>query len=290
MPNVTVTPVTRPIAVSVPPQGAFFAESVHAERFQMAWRHDAFHKCIYVLKGAVVCETRSPGQRTVLRAGSVAAISAGHHHRLQDREPSTLLLLCLGRDWLDADAELAAVWTSLLRPRKNGLHPSDWVQARVNNLWRHAILEQSIAQPACQVVLRAVAAQILVQFSRVRVEKTVDDAARRVAAVGREIEDSFFDEWNLDRAAARAEMSRRAFSERFRVHAGKSFLEQLTELRLNHAARLLARGHHSIVGAAFSSGYSDLSHFYRLFRQRYGMTPKTWSERHVKNGRSGEKG
>ena len=60
---------------------------------------------------------------------------------------------------------------------------------------------------------------------------------------------------------------------------GRTFLEQLTELRLTHAARLLEENRHSIIGAAFSSGYGDLSHFYRLFRHRFGQPPRTWLEK-----------
>ena len=77
-------------------------------------------------------------------------------------------------------------------------------------------------------------------------------------------------------------MSRRHFSNLFRALTGRSFLEQLTELRLTHAASLLRDNRHSIVGAAFSSGYGDLSHFYRLFRTRFGEPPRTWLEKSTK--------
>ena len=60
---------------------------------------------------------------------------------------------------------------------------------------------------------------------------------------------------------------------------GRTFLEQLTELRLTHAATLLRDNRHSIIGAAFSSGYGDLSHFYRLFRARFGQPPRAWLEK-----------
>ncbi|MBM3873395.1 MAG: helix-turn-helix transcriptional regulator [Verrucomicrobia bacterium] len=57
------------------------------------------------------------------------------------------------------------------------------------------------------------------------------------------------------------------------------------ELRLAHAARLLASGDHSILGAMFSSGFGDASHFYRLFRGRFGVAPGRW--RKVSAGNSG---
>ncbi len=42
---------------------------------------------------------------------------------------------------------------------------------------------------------------------------------------------------------------------------------------------LLGEGRHSVIGAAFSSGYGDLSNFYRLFRQRHGLPPREWADR-----------
>jgi AraC-like DNA-binding protein len=72
-------------------------------------------------------------------------------------------------------------------------------------------------------------------------------------------------------------MSRRHFSKLFRAVTGHSFLEELTSLRMRHAAVLLRAGTHSVLGAAFSSGYGDLSHFYRLFRAYHGKPPGAWA-------------
>ena len=85
--------------------------------------------------------------------------------------------------------------------------------------------------------------------------------------------------WNLDRAAAETTLSRRRFSELFREEAGASFLPTLQNLRLERACELLGSGEQSIAGAAFSCGFEDLSHFYRLFRRRYGVPPGEWLTR-----------
>jgi len=121
--------------------------------------------------------------------------------------------------------------------------------------------------------------RLLVTLARLPAEMPADLATRRVANVVRELAETFYEPWSLDRACARAGMSRRHFSKLFRVQAGRTFLEHLTELRLVHAAKLLEESRHSIIGAAFSSGYSDLSHFYRLFRARFGHPPRTWLEK-----------
>ena len=57
--------------------------------------------------------------------------------------------------------------------------------------------------------------------------------------------------------------------------SGTSFTEQVNELRLQRAYILLARESKSrISDIALQAGFSDISHFNRLFRSRFGDTPK----------------
>jgi AraC-like DNA-binding protein len=56
-----------------------------------------------------------------------------------------------------------------------------------------------------------------------------------------------------------------------------SFTAHVTELRLQQALKLLTeggRGRHRIADVAFEAGFSDVSYFNRLFRSRFGDTPR----------------
>ena len=57
---------------------------------------------------------------------------------------------------------------------------------------------------------------------------------------------------------------------------GRSFTEHVNELRLDRAVALLAAadGNRRVSDIAFEVGFSDLAHFYRLFKSRFGDTPK----------------
>ena len=59
--------------------------------------------------------------------------------------------------------------------------------------------------------------------------------------------------------------------------SGTSFTERVTELRLQRAYTLLTEASESksrISDIALQAGFSDISHFNRLFRSRFGDTPK----------------
>jgi AraC-like DNA-binding protein len=271
--------VSRPISVNLPAFGVMFAESVHGPEFHMAERADGFHKLIYVLHGGVRL-TSAGAKPAPAGAGAVLGVPAGVRHCIDDTEPSTLLLLCFDDQFLDRDAELAALWARLASGRAVCLRPGRAGGQRFEALWRAAIVEQSGALAGRGVALRATAENVLLLLARLpAAPAAASEARQRVEAVARELAETFYEPWSLERGCVRAGMSRRHFSKLFRAVTGRTFLEQVTELRLEHAARLLREGRHSVIGAAFSSGYGDLSHFYRLFRQRHGHPPKAWADR-----------
>lgn len=66
------------------------------------------------------------------------------------------------------------------------------------------------------------------------------------------------------------------YLQRLLQETGKSFTEHVNELRLERARALLAAtdDNRRVSDIAFEVGFSDLAHFYRLFRLRFGDTPK----------------
>lgn len=273
------TPVSKPIAVTLPAHGVAFAESVHGPRFRMTERADPFHKLIYVLQGKIAFTATAAAKPLHAAAGTTLCVRAGVAHRIADTAPPTLLLLCFAPEFLADDPARARLWAQLTGGQDAVRRPGGPGSPRFEGLWRAGIAEQAGSQPGREVALRAAADNILVALARVPPDTPADPTNLRVAAVARELAETFYDPWNLERAAARAGMSRRHFSKLFRELTGRTFLEQLTELRLTHAATLLRDNRHSIIGAAFSSGYGDLSHFYRLFRARFGQPPRAWLEK-----------
>lgn len=244
----------------------------------MAERADPFHKLIYVLDGEIAFH-ESTRLAASVSAGSVVIVPRGIRHRIVDVRPSTLLLLCLGRAMIEADEELATLWKQLERVPQRGLPLTRPVRQRIEHLWRRAMLEAAHARIGGAVMARTLAAQLLVQLARLPVSGAGDNARQRIASVAKEIDETFFDDWSLDRAAARAGMSRRRFSELFRQANGRTMWDYLNDRRLTHAAQLLKAGERSITGVMFSCGFNDLSHFYRLFRARHGAPPRQWAER-----------
>lgn len=62
----------------------------------------------------------------------------------------------------------------------------------------------------------------------------------------------------------------------FKKYLDTSFTAYLNEVRMRYAREFLKEGR-SIKEAADLAGYNNLNYFYRVFRQKYGMTPKEYA-------------
>jgi AraC family transcriptional regulator len=77
----------------------------------------------------------------------------------------------------------------------------------------------------------------------------------------------------LDRLAAAVHLSPFHFARSFRATTGLTPHAFVTEQRLMVARDRLLREDASVTGVALEVGFSNISHFRRVFRRRYGLTP-----------------
>lgn len=71
-------------------------------------------------------------------------------------------------------------------------------------------------------------------------------------------------------------MSQSSFGDNFNKYVGKTFTEYRNEVRINASLKLFRETDLNILSIAENVGIHDLSHFYKLFRQYTGMTPRMY--------------
>lgn len=81
----------------------------------------------------------------------------------------------------------------------------------------------------------------------------------------------------LSELAQMSEMSETKLNQLFKQTFGDSIYNYFQTARMEEAAFLLKQASRSVSETGYELGFSNLSHFSRLFNRHYGMTPKKYS-------------
>lgn len=91
------------------------------------------------------------------------------------------------------------------------------------------------------------------------------------------MEDHLHEPLTIGDLAAYMHLSAAYFSRQFKTCVGVTPMEHLTRLRLEKACQLLVSGL-SVTETAMEVGISNVGHFIRVFKKRYGATPYQWTK------------
>jgi AraC-like DNA-binding protein len=267
----------KPIAVTFAAAGIFVLESRHDRAFRM---EDTAHDFLKVLlvsagEGALV----RGGKREALGPGTLALVPAGCRHRVEDVRPLSLYAVCVEPGVLTA---LPGSARGLGNAR---VFPQATWGGDARGLIRQMLHEQTLRRVGGEALLLGLAWQLLglvlrgvsgVSESRGAGQPAASLAKTRVAAYARELERTFFEERQIDAAAARLGLSRRRFTTLFREVAGDTWFNTVRALRLAHARRLLRETGRSVTSICYECGFEDVSNFYRAFRAAEKASPDAW--------------
>ena len=88
---------------------------------------------------------------------------------------------------------------------------------------------------------------------------------------------------SLKQAAGIANMTEGSFSRFFKQRTGKTFVECVNEIRIDHASQMLADTSKNIAEIAFSTGFNNISNFNRIFKFNKNLTPTQYREVFAEN-------
>lgn len=99
---------------------------------------------------------------------------------------------------------------------------------------------------------------------------------KKIKQVLKEIELRYGENLRIQEMAALCGYSSSHFMRFFRQQMGSSFVEYLNDYRLIMASHQLIHGEENISEIAEKTGFDQTSYFNRLFKRKYGMTPKQY--------------
>ena len=108
------------------------------------------------------------------------------------------------------------------------------------------------------------------QLDAVKNNKDVRDV--RINAIMNYIQENYLT-ITLDDLSKQFFLSKPYLSKFIKDKSGMTFGENVKQIRLNKASTLLRNGNMKVEKVAEASGYQNVEHFNRLFKERFGMTP-----------------
>lgn len=157
-------------------------------------------------------------------------------------------------------------------------------QLRVEKLLLSMLDEYTNAEKFYEDCLHLQILELLLIFAREYAQSPSHDFSKKTydkyrAMVKSTIEyiDHHFDEpLTLDGMCKMSMLSKTYFCYIFKLLTRQTFVEYLTEQRINHAMELLRQSSISIIDISLAVGFRDSTHFSRTFRKLRGISPREY--------------
>jgi len=85
----------------------------------------------------------------------------------------------------------------------------------------------------------------------------------------------------LDEVANLVNLNKSSFCRYFKSRTSKTYSEFLNEIRVAHACKLLAENNMSVSEICYETGYNNISHFNRKFKQITGLTASDYAKKYL---------
>ncbi|ACU57689.1 helix-turn-helix transcriptional regulator [Chitinophaga pinensis] len=153
---------------------------------------------------------------------------------------------------------------------------SAWQQLK-NELLQQFTVARSIHAGPSQAQIAAMALSLMGQTAQGQsIIRMLQLATAVQPATMHTLGKELFQMGELEEMARHACMSKATLKRRFRQVYDVAPMNWIWEKRLEQSAFLLRTQTDPIADIAYRSGFENISHFYRLFRNAFGMTPVAW--------------
>jgi two-component system, response regulator YesN len=130
--------------------------------------------------------------------------------------------------------------------------------------------------------LRNVLKDIILKLFYFITENSVNKETLIMLRAKKYIEEHFNEDITLETVAGIAYMNPYYFSSFFKKHTNQNFKQYLTEIRMNHASRLLLHSDMLVYEIAEKVGYNNPRQFSDMFRRTFGKLPNDYKQQFKK--------
>jgi AraC-like DNA-binding protein/mannose-6-phosphate isomerase-like protein (cupin superfamily) len=276
----------HPIPVIFPDYGITIGESHHERGFVMEPEEHDFKEIYYILDGVADCFIED--KQIKLEPENLFIVPEGVTHHLRDHEnsPLSLYILAIKRASLTDFPNFEQQLEKLYEQSKLHIRPLNrynYAAYEIRTIIRRILYEQRLKRFGYVPAIQATTMSLIIALNRILQNIPVPNQSGemnptqdRIQKVADYITTNFFEPISVENMARMACLSVRQFTNQFKAVYGVTFTQYLRYHRIKYTQRLLTETNQQIAHICFESGFNDLAHFYRVFKQITGKSPRKY--------------
>lgn len=260
-----------------PPPGILLAGHFHEPPGYRTWREAGTRDWLltYTLAGAG--RYTHSGGTALCRPGDVVLLAPGTPHDYATE--------CVATVWNFYWAHFTprphwSGWLQLpkIGNRLLGLHIDDGTRRRLNAAFDRVIADShAIGALHDDLALNGME-EVIILLAQQQAQRAAPQVDPRVAAVLQRLAASLDTPLSIEQLAGELALSPSRLAHLFKAQVGDSIGRVHTQLRLRHAARLLALTGCSVAEVARDAGFPSPFHFSHQFKAYYGQSPQAYRQ------------
>ncbi|MCS7459316.1 AraC family transcriptional regulator [Paenibacillus doosanensis] len=256
--------------------------SYHSQRFQTGYKESMRHY-LFRLQTEGCCQALVNGTMTRIETGDLLLYQPGDVYDLRVEEHANKLgqtIVSSGDYYIMCKGEwLAAWWRKSKKPQKVRIAAYE----RLLTLWRQIVLEKRRIEDENPELSDYLLRALCLHIDRAIVEtRTLHGSSFLASRMKSFIEEHAILPFKVEDVAAHVGLSVSRAVHLFKECFGKTMIQYALEIRLSTSIERMNYTDMTLEQIAETSGFGSYSYFHRVFRDKYGMTPKDFRFRQAK--------
>jgi AraC-like DNA-binding protein len=254
------------------------------------WHSHEFSEIAIMLEGECIYETDFSS--SIISQGDVVVIPPGGKHRYKDEKNVWLMNILFHIDKLTfpyLDIVGNSCFASLFRIKSNyckqmKFYPSFKLNNQeledVNNILRRAYKLQEEKLPGATLGVYGAFLLVIPILLKAYSQNSIPQKNLAPSLITKAINimhSSYKNNLTIPQLAKDIGMSESSFFRHFKAATGIAPVEYLLKLKLEDAAKAISGGK-AISEAAFEAGFNDSNYFSRIFKKKYGISPRNFAK------------
>lgn len=138
---------------------------------------------------------------------------------------------------------------------------------------RNILREQETEKPHFQEQMVLLLNQLMIHIIRDSLKTAAPESQDRISSIIRYLNENYTEPITLNQLAARFYINPSYLCREFKKHIGSTVIQYVNSLRILHAQRLLQETNRSVTEISKIVGFSNVTHFNRIYKSLTGMSP-----------------